>query len=315
MAVSTAGILYEIASVRNRRRMHKSLLLPWRSLRLYQWPKNALIFVPLVLGGKSGDSAAWRVALLGFVALGLVASATYLINDLCDLDDDRQHWSKRNRPLARGDLSIRAGLLMAAVAAVAGGTLAAYLGPRAIAGIAVYVAVTLSYSFALKRLPILDVLILAALFTLRLGLGIALTDVRLSPWLLAFSMFAFLSLSLAKRYTEIASAAKLGTTTLPGRGYLTIDAPLILALGTTSALCGVLIMILYLIEDAFPQKFYANPAWLWFLPPILFLFFGRVWLVAQRGLLHDDPVVFVLKDGASLLLGTLAGIAFAAALW
>jgi 4-hydroxybenzoate polyprenyltransferase len=295
--------------------MHKSPSLVWRSLRLYQWPKNALVFVPLVLGGKSADADAWRIALLGFLALGLVASATYLINDLCDVDDDRQHWSKRNRPLARGDLSIRAALLMAAALGGAGAALAVVLGPRAMAGIAVYAAVTLSYSFALKRLPILDVLILAALFTLRLGLGIALTDVRLSPWLLTFSMFAFLSLSLAKRYTEIASAAKLGSTTIPGRGYLTVDAPLVLGLGTTSALCAVLIMILYLIEDAFPQAFYANPAWLWFLPAILFLFFGRVWLVAQRGRLHDDPVVFVLKDGSSLLLVALAGIAFVAALW
>jgi 4-hydroxybenzoate polyprenyltransferase len=295
--------------------MHKSLPLLWRSLRLYQWPKNALVFVPLILGGKSADADAWRIALLGFLALGLVASATYLINDLCDLDDDRQHWSKRNRPLARGDLSIRAALLMAAASGGAGAALAVVLGPRAMAGIAVYAAVTLAYSFALKRLPILDVLILAALFTLRLGLGIALTDVRLSPWLLTFSMFAFLSLSLAKRYTEITSAAKLGTTTIPGRGYLAMDAPLVLGLGATSALCAVLIMILYLIEDAFPQAFYANPAWLWLLPAILFLFFGRVWLVAQRGLLHDDPVVFVLKDASSLLLGALAGIAFAAALW
>ena len=296
--------------------MHKSLpLLLWRSLRLYQWPKNALVFVPLVLGGKSADAHAWHIALVGFVALGLAASATYLINDLCDLEDDRKHWSKRNRPLAHGDLSIRAALLMAAVAGGASAALAVALGPRAMVGIAVYMAITLSYSLALKRLPILDVLVLAALFTLRLGLGIALTDVRLSPWLLTFSMFAFLSLSLAKRYTEIVSGAKLGGTATPGRGYLSVDAPLVLGLGTTSALCAVLIMILYLIEDAFPQAFYASPAWLWFLPAIMFLFFGRIWLVAQRGQLHDDPVVFVLKDASSLLLGALAGIAFAAALW
>ena len=285
-----------------------------RSLRLHQWAKNALLFVPLMLGGKAGDVSAWLDAILGFVALGFAASATYVVNDLWDLPSDRHHWSKGSRPMASGDLSIRTGVLMAFAGLAIGFGLAASAGAAAIAILALYVAMTLAYSFALKRVPILDVLVLASLFTIRLGFGIVLTDVRLSPWLLVFSMFVFLSLSMAKRHTEVLRLAERGLDAMAGRGYVASDAPITLGIGLAAMLGAVLIMVLYLIEDAFPLGLYANPAALWAIPPILFLFLGRIWLLAQRGQLHDDPVAFALKDRVSLLLGLLMCLDLAVAL-
>src|SRR5208282_4023626 len=158
-----------------------------RSLRLHQWAKNSLLFVPLVLGGKLLDGSAWLAALLGFVALGLVASATYVVNDLWDLPNDRCHWSKRYRPLASGDLSIREGAFLAVCGLAGGFAVADSIGTGAVIMLALYAAGTLSYSFLWKRVPVLDVFVLAFLFTLRLGFGILLADVSLSPWLLVFS--------------------------------------------------------------------------------------------------------------------------------
>lgn len=278
------------------------------SLRLHQWAKNALVFVPLVLGGKATDPAAWMAAALGFLALGLAASATYIINDLWDLPNDRRHWSKRARPLASGALPIGTGVTIAAAALLLAFALAALLGSGPLAVLAAYVGMTLSYSFALKRVPMLDVFMLAGLFTIRLGLGIAVTDVRFSPWLMVFSMFVFLSLSMAKRHTEVLRMAEHGQSSIRGRGYVAGDAPLTLGCGLASMFSAVLILILYLIEDAFPQGFYARPALLWLAPAVLFLFLGRIWLLCQRGQLHDDPVAFALKDRFSLALGAAMAV-------
>ena len=291
-----------------------SITILRRSLRLHQWVKNALIFVPLVLGGKSGDATAWLKALMGFIAFGLVASATYVINDLWDLPNDRRDPSKRTRPLASGGLSIRAGLLLSLIALAAGFTTAAWVGLSAVATLAIYLAATLSYSFFCKRVPILDVFVLASLFTFRLWFGILLTDARWSPWLLVFSMFVFLSLSMAKRHTELLGIIDHGEDSTPGRGYRSSDAPLTLGLGLATMLGAVLIMILYLIDYAFPAGLYPHPVCLWMMPPILFLFLGRIWIASQRGELHYDPVAFALKDRVSLVLGLLMLTSVAAAL-
>lgn len=287
----------------------------YRSLRLHQWVKNALVFVPLVLGGMAGNMAAWSNALLGFAALGFAVSATYVINDLWDLPNDRRHWAKRSRPLASGDLSIRGGALLAAAGLVVGFGIAALIGTAELTILAVYVVASLVYSFFLKRVPILDVLVLASLFTLRLGLGIVVVDVRLSPWLLVFSMFLFLSLSMAKRHTEVLRLGERGIQAMPGRGYVAADAPLTLGLGLAAMLGAVLIFTMYLIEDAFPRELYRDPSWLWIIPSALFLFLGRVWLLSQRNELPDDPVAFALKDSACLMLGIAVIAGFGAAVF
>src|SRR5271157_477151 len=274
-----------------------------RSLRLHQWAKNALVFVPLILGGKALDPTAWLHAAMGFAAIGLLASAAYVLNDLWDLADDRQHWSKKQRPLASGDLSIAFGFGLIVVASLGAFALGLVAGRGGAAVLALYLALSLAYSFRLKREPIIDVFALATLFTMRLALGVVVADVALSPWLIVFSMFIFLSLSLAKRQTEIARMVEHGRERALGRGYCASDAPLVLAIGISTMMATVLIMVIYLIDDAFPTGFYRHPDMLWGFPVIIFLFLARIWLLCHRGELHDDPVAFALKDRISLLLG------------
>lgn len=283
-------------------------LATWiRALRVHQWAKNGLMFLPLLLAGGLLDISGWIACAIGFVAMGLTASATYLINDLTDLEDDRQHWSKRNRPLASGLIGIPQGIAASAGLLVAGLALAALVGGLPVLGlVALYCATTLGYSLYLKRVPLLDVTVLAGLFTLRLALGAAIVDVRLSAWLMVFSMFLFFSLALAKRSTEIgrklASAAPAGAP-MHGRGYIPADAGLVAALGASSAVAAVLIMVLYLIHEAFSDALYAQPQLLWAAPVFIGLWLGRVWLLCGRGILNDDPVAFAVKDRISILLG------------
>ena len=178
----------------------------------------------------------------------------------------------------------------------------------------IYLALTLAYSISLKRLPILDVTVLATLFTLRIAIGIAAAAVFASPWLLVFSMTLFASLSIAKRYTEIQRAASKGEENVPGRGYITADAPLVLGLGLSTGTTSVVILVLFLIFDALERDIYTNPHWLWLFPVIMFLWLGRIWLISQRGQLNDDPVVFAIKDRQSLILGALSAAVFGLAL-
>ncbi|WP_436643587.1 UbiA family prenyltransferase [Microbaculum sp. FT89] len=274
-----------------------------KSARLHQWAKNALVFAPLVLGGQFANPAAWANAVLAFVAIGVLASTTYLLNDLFDLPDDRQHWSKRERPLASGRLPVATAVAALPVGFAVAFALAAMVGATAAGVLAVYLVVTVAYSMQLKRQPIVDAFTLAVLFTLRLGLGVVAASVVVSPWLMVFSMFLFASLSFAKRHTEAERMATLGELRIAGRGYLSSDGPLILSMGVSSGLGAVMIMVLYLINDAFPGGLYANPVWLWAFPPILFLWIGRIWLLCQRGELNDDPVAFAVRDRTSILLG------------
>lgn len=274
-----------------------------RSMRVHQWAKNALVFVPQLIGGRVGEIDSWALAVLAFVALSLVSSATYILNDLLDLAEDRRHWSKRRRPLASGDIGIVRAVLVMAGCAVFGLTAAAIAGPAAFGVLLLYVAISLAYSLRLKRVALVDRTILAGLFTLRLGLGIAATGVRLSWWLIVFSMFVFLSLSLAKRLTEVQRMAQHGHTRALGRAYVAADAPLLLALGIAAMMSAVLIIVIYLIAEAFLQAFYVHPQLLWGVPVLLFLFLGRIWLLCHRGELDDDPVAFAVRDRASLICG------------
>ena len=285
-----------------------------RGLRLHQWAKNALVFVPLILGGKAHDGSAWLLALAGFLALSLLASATYLFNDLWDLAEDRQHWSKKKRPIASGELPISAALLLVALGGIAAFTIAASIGLACVAALALYLVASLAYSFWLKREPIVDILMLAALFTIRLGLGVVVTGVVFSPWLFVFSMFIFLSLSAAKRQTEITRMVAHGLRETPGRGYRAEDGPLVLTIGVGAMLATVLVMVIYLIADAFPESFYKHSAFLWGFPIVIFLWLARIWLLCHRGQLNDDPVAFALKDRASLFYGAIMVVLFGAAL-
>ena len=173
-----------------------------------------------------------------------------------------------------------------------------------------YAALTFAYSLWMKRIPILDVLALSVLFTMRLFFGIELAEVSISSWLLVFSMFVFMSLSLAKRHTEVGRSCALGRETISGRGYVAADAPLIFGLGLASAVGAVLIMVLYLINEAFGATFYRSPLMLWPVPAVLFLWLGRIWLLAGRDQLDDDPIRFAVRDRTSVGLGGLIVLSY-----
>jgi len=279
-----------------------------KALRLHQWAKNGLIFVAPLLAGVIHEPAALAAACLAFLAFGLMASATYLINDLVDLEADRGHRSKRNRPLASGLLPIRDGLLAVPVLGLAVGGLL-FLLPAAFAAVAaVYATVTLAYSLHVKRVPILDMMVLAGLFTVRILAGIAAAGTALTPWLLTFSMFFFLSLAGIKRYTECQAMAAEGRQSVPGRGYRAGDGPWLMALGAGSGFCSILVFFIYLVDDHSPMRHYATPEWLWFDCIILGYWLSRAWLLATRGEMNDDPVLFAVKDRLSLVLGAVTAL-------
>ncbi len=286
-----------------------------RALRLHQWSKNILLFVPFLLSHSYTSPTAFGLVLAGFLALGCVASGTYLINDLSDLEADRTHPTKRFRLIARGDLGALPALLLA-LGLIAGGVLVAALLGTAFCGLLLlYIVLTLSYSLHLKTVPIFDAFLLGSLYMLRVLMGSVLIHVTTSPWLLSFTMFTFFSLSMAKRHVEIirAQAAGVGNARIGGRGYLVTDGPLTLAFGVSSCLCAILILFLYVTNDAYPIGSYSHPHWLWLIGVWVFLWFGRVWLLTHRGELNDDPVLFAVRDLWSYVLGLLAAATFALA--
>jgi len=297
-------------------RPRRGLRFAAKVLRLHQWAKNGLIFAPLLLGGVLFDVTAWGQAAAGFLALSLLASATYLLNDLFDLADDRRHWSKRDKPLASGNLPISHALvLIPSGIALAYAIAAVAIGPVGVLFLSVYLAMTLAYSFSLKKIELLDAAVLASLFTLRLGFGVALAGVVLSPWLLVFSMFLFLSLSFAKRHVEVTRMEARGRTAAAGRGYKAGDGPMVAMIGAASGLAAVQVLVMYVMNEAYGAGAYVAPVMLWAVPPILFLWIARIWLLAQRGELDDDPVAFAVKDPPSLLLGAVLGLVFFVAMF
>jgi 4-hydroxybenzoate polyprenyltransferase len=285
-----------------------------KALRAHHWSKNGLLFVPLVLGHAWHDPAAIASAVLGFLCLLLATSGTYLVNDLADLDADRRHWSKRNRALASGRLSIPVGFLSAGVS-LGAAILAAFLLSLDFAlALSAYLALTLGYSFGLKRVPLLDTLIIGILFTSRLVMGITLTTHDYSEWLLIFSLFFFFSMAVAKRHAEIVASGTNPTNSLASRGYQEEDAPLTLVFGAASSIASLLIMALFIVEQVRLRNLYSHPAVLWGIPIVLSVWVGRVWLLAHRGRLTEDPVTYALRDPTSLSLGAAVAAIFLAAL-
>ena len=283
-----------------------SLKTVLRAIRLKQWSKNALLFVPL-LAAHVLDPAAWGTVLLAFVAFGLCASATYLVNDLLDLPSDRAHRLKRHRPLAAGSISIPHAVLLGLLMI----TLAFVLAWKVSAGFAamlvLYTVTTLAYSLQLKRLPLIDVLVLAALYTLRIGAGAVAAQVELSNWLLAISMFMFLSLALVKRCAELEELAAEDRPPAPGRGYQVRDLVSLRAMGMASGFLAVMVLALY-IDSQKGREHYHQPEWLWAAAPLALLWVMRIWLKTGRRELHgEDPLQFALRDGFTWLVVLLVG--------
>lgn len=271
------------------------------ALRPHQWAKNLLLFVPLAAGHRLSEPGALTSSIWAFVAFCLLASSAYILNDLLDLDADRAHPRKRLRPFASGRLSIPEGAGLFAGCLLAGIAVASMLPVYFRITLAVYVGLTLAYSMFLKRAAIIDVVSLATLYTLRIIAGTFAIGIVVSFWLLTFSMFLFFSLALVKRYAELVALDAEGPARpAPGRGYAGHDLEVILALGSASAIVSALVLALYINGEA-AKNLYARPEFLWILCAILLYWISRVWLLAARGQMHDDPVVFALTDKASYL--------------
>ena len=276
-----------------------------RLLRPHQWSKNLLVLVPAFAAHRSFDGPLLLRLGLAFLLFSLVASAFYVANDLVDLEHDRAHPSKRTRPLASGAVPPGAAVAVAVALAGGAGVATALLLPPAFGlAVLVYAALTLAYSLGLKRAVLLDVLVLAALYTVRVVAGAAAVEVPLSRWFLAFSVFVFLSLALVKRAVELRGLARPGgrrvddATPVPGRGWLVSDLPVLRSLGLASAVAGALVYCLYITsEDVL--RLYPRPDYLWLGLPLLLYWLGRVWILAARDEVADDPVVFALRDPTS----------------
>ena len=282
----------------------------WRKvLRVHQWLKNMLLFVPLVAAHQVFDMDHWLTLVLAFVSFSLCASTVYIANDLLDLESDRAHPRKRMRPFASGAVPAWHGVVVAPLLLAVSIALGAMVGGTFLPWLMFYFLLTCVYSLGLKKVILLDCITLAMLYTLRITAGAAALSMPLSFWLLAFSVFLFLSLAFVKRYAELLTQAQSGKHKVHGRGYYTTDEPLVLNMGVTAGYASAVVLALYLNSDNV-LMLYEQPEAVWGAVPVLLFWISWIWMQAHRGNMHDDPVVFAVKDRAS----RLAGLAFGAVL-
>ena len=287
-----------------------------KALRLHQWAKNILIFLPVLLAHNL-RLPVLTAAVIAFFSFSLCASSTYIVNDLLDIEADRRHPRKQHRPFAAGDLSVKAGVLLSAVLLGAALVLAVLTLPLTfLFWLLLYLVTTLSYSLYLKRVVLVDVILLSGLYTLRMLAGSAATHVPISPWLGALSLFFFLSLAIVKRFSELQYARARGQKLANGRGYLLADIEQLRTFGTASAFAAVLVFSFYIgLGGQDVLGLYHHPGRLWLITPLMAYWIMRVWLLASRGDLDEDPVIFAVTDRTSLLIGmAVAAIAALAAL-
>jgi 4-hydroxybenzoate polyprenyltransferase/phosphoserine phosphatase len=284
-----------------------------RALRLHHWLKNLLVFVPLLAAHRFTDALLAGRASLAFLAFGLCASCVYLLNDLMDLEADRHHPHKRERPLASGSVSVAVvlGLIPALLAGAVAVSLA--LPPAFLGLLGAYFGLNIAYSLWLKSVPVLDVLILAGFYTLRILAGSAAVGLWPSTWLLAFSMFLFLSLALVKRYAELMVMRSMDGAKAKARGYQLDDAELLASLGGGAGYLAVLVLALY-IDSAASQALYSRPQLLWALCILLLYWITHLWLMAHRKRMHDDPLVFAVRNPISRTLLIVIGLVLVAAI-
>jgi 4-hydroxybenzoate polyprenyltransferase/phosphoserine phosphatase len=281
-----------------------------KALRLHQWMKNLLLFLPLLGSHQIFDAGLLLTVLIAFIAFGLCASSVYVVNDLMDLESDRHHPRKRLRPFAAGVLSPLTGIAVAGVLLVSSFAIAAWVAPAFLAWLGVYFVITVAYTFGLKRKEIVDALSLAGLYTLRIIAGGAAVGLSASFWLLAFSLFLFLSLAFVKRYSELQLMLTQGRDDAKGRGYRTSDLSVIEMMGVVSGFAAVMVLALYINSESV-LLLYQHPELVWLTVPIFLYWITRIWLKTHRGLMHDDPVLFAIKDRVSIASGVL----FLAVMW
>ena len=286
------------------------------AMRVYQWPKNALVFLPIFLSHRFHELNLVLASVLAFMAISLMASFIYILNDLLDISTDRRHPSKCRRPFASGALSFRHGLCLSFICASAAFALTLSLPPMFSITLMLYMGLNVLYTVYLKRRLLVDVLALASSYTLRILAGNAATGIELSFWLLAFSIFLFFSLALVKRYVEMdrIGVSQPDEKRVMGRGYRYVDLDMLSQMGVASAFSAVLVLALY-VERAGTTGLYSNPELIWLICPIVMYVISRIWFLAKRGEMKDDPVAFVIRDWRSHVMGAVAVVIMIAASW
>lgn len=304
--------LKDVKNVRFIQSPKANVLAYIKALRVAQWLKNLLIFVPLLAAHKINDTTLLTQSMLAFMAFSTCASAVYILNDLLDLESDRIHIRKRKRPFASCLIPISHGVLMIPFLLVAAISITTLLPPLFTLVLAVYFIITFTYSARLKRQVIVDVILLAGLYTMRIIACLAATGIVPSFWLLAFSMFIFLSLALIKRYSELLVTLAQNKEQAAGRGYSVLDLPVLMSIGTSASMSAVMVLALY-INLPETQQMYAHKLWLWLILPLLLYWLCRIWIKAHRGQVDDDPIIFAIKDWQSLVIFFLSACIFWAA--
>lgn len=274
-----------------------------KQIRVYQWVKNLLIFIPLLLAHKA-DPAKFLIGIAAFFAFSFASSSIYILNDLLDLEADRKHPRKKYRPIASGNFKIKTAFLISPVLFIAGLTLGWFISYKFFFVLLFYVVLTNSYSFSLKKIYITDIIVLSILYTLRIISGAEAMDVNVSPWLLAFSIFLFLSLATVKRYTELLTMKSQNREKASGRGYYVADIELIRTIGPSAGMMSILVLALY-VSSPEVKMLYHNPDMLYLTCPFFLFWVLRIWFKAHRGEMHDDPIIFTAKDKFSWLIGAI----------
>lgn len=304
LATQVASLTPVERRIDDRPRRLPSLL---RALRPHQWLKNVLVFMPIVTANALRDGGAWLQAAMLFLALCATASAIYIVNDLTDLAADRAHPRKRRRPFAGGDLPIVVGLTVAPLLLLVGLGLGLAVG--AVHVILAYAVCSLAYSFKLKELPLVDVFMLAFLYSIRLYGGGEASGYRLSPWLLAFSIFLFLALATIKRVGELMDVKRREGQATLRRGYQIEDIPILQTMGVGASFVATTVLALFIQSDSVAAR-YAHPEFLWVVVPLVLFWQCRLWLATARGYMHDDPIVYAARDRVSWLAAAAVLIVF-----
>ena len=279
----------------------------FQQIRVHQWAKNILVFVPFITAHKFLEFSSFLHILLAFLAFNFCASGLYLLNDILDLEADRNHLEKKNRPLASGKFPLWLAISILPFFLLISFGIAWKLPKEFIYFLLTYAGVNSCYSYIFKKIVLLDVITLASLYTLRILAGASAIMVPVSEWLLVFSMFLFLSLALAKRAIELKLLENEPDPKIKGRGYITHDLEYISSMGIASGFISALVLALY-VNSPHVRTLYRKPELLWFICPILLYWIGRVWLLTRRGIIHSDPVVSALKDKATYVIGICLSI-------
>lgn len=283
------------------------LLMTIKAMRIYQWAKNMLIFLPLVFAHRFTEPSLLAMCVLAFISFSSTSSSVYLLNDLLDLDSDRRHPEKRKRPFASGDLPLIVGLGLAPALLIIGLGLSTLVSPMFSGVLISYFVVTSIYSLKLKQVVLADVLLLACLYSCRVFAGSVATSIPTSRWFLAFLMFLFMSLAMVKRVSELILTIRRNLPDNEARGYVKADLPQLVSLGAASGYIAVLVLALY-INDEMTRVLYQRPDALWLVCPLFLYWVSRMWFVAHRGRMHSDPLVFAMRDHVSYLVGAAIAV-------